>query len=120
MSDTNNMLSVLESLMPPSADDLTRKIADDFRRRRVERALTRRDLAEKSGVALANITRFEQKALISLKNLALLAIALGYPAELRDIFDTPKYSTTDELLEIRRNSRKKKAYHRNPRGNEKD
>ena len=41
---------------------MARKIANDFRNRRVERGLTREDVAEKSGVALANITRFEQKA----------------------------------------------------------
>lgn len=56
-------------MMPEQADVVARKIADDFRHRRVEKGLTRADIARKSGVALANITRFEQKALISLNNL---------------------------------------------------
>lgn len=71
-------------------------------------------MAEKSGVALANITRFEQKGLISLKNLILLALSMDYLQEVRDIFFTPKYSTMDELLQIRRNSGKRKAYTRKP------
>ena len=76
MDANNNMLSLLESLMPEPADDVARKIADDFRQRRVEKGLTRADIARKSGVSIANIARFEQKALISLNNLIELAIAL--------------------------------------------
>ena len=110
ISDTDNMLSLLEQLMPPDVDDVTRKIADDFRRRRIEKSITRETLARKSGVALSNITRFEQKGLVSLKNLILLAMALGYLTEIRDIFATPKYSTMEELLQIRKNTGKKKAH----------
>ena len=90
------MLSVLDGFALPDAEDVARKMADDFRRRRVERGLTRETVAEKSGVALANITRFEQKGLISLKNLILLAISMNYLQEVRDIFAAPKYSTMEE------------------------
>lgn len=112
MEASNNMLSLLESLMPEPTEDIARKIADDFRQRRVEKGLTRSDIAKKSGVSLANITRFEQKALISLNNLIELAIALGYNLEIKDIFATPKYSTMEELLQIRKNQGKTKAYKR--------
>lgn len=115
MGDTNNMLALLDSYLGPDADDVARKIADDFRRRRVEKGMTRSAVAAKSGVALANITRFEQKGLISLRNLILLAIAMNYLHEVRDIFADPKYSTMDELIQIRRNSGKKKAYIRKNR-----
>jgi hypothetical protein len=54
--------------------------------------------------------RFEQKGLISLKNLISLAIAMDYVGEIKNIFAEPKYSTMDELTQIRRNSNKKKAY----------
>ena len=110
MDTCDNMLSLLESLMPEPAEDVARKIADDFRQRRVEKGLTRADIAGKSGVSLANITRFEQKALISLSNLIELAIALGYNLEIKNIFATPKYSTMEELLQIRKNQGKSKAY----------
>ena len=78
MDNSDNMLSVLDGFALPDAEDVARKMADDFRRRRVERGLTRETVAEKSGVALANITRFGQKGLISLKNLILLAISMNY------------------------------------------
>lgn len=96
MDNSDNMLSVLDGFALPDAEDVARKMADDFRRRRVERGLTRETVAEKSGVALANITRFEQKGLISLKNLILLAISMNYLQEVRDIFAAPKYSTMEE------------------------
>ena len=103
MDASDNMLALLESLMPEPAEDVARKIADDFRQRRVEKGMTRSDIAKKSGVSLANIARFEQKALISLNNLIELAIALGYNLEIKNIFATPKYSTMEELLQIRKN-----------------
>lgn len=96
--------------MPPSADEIGRKIADDFRKRRIEKSLTRDMVASKSRVALANITRFERTGQISLRNLILLATALGYVSEVQNIFDTPKYRTIEELTQIRRNRGKKKAY----------
>ena len=92
-----------------NADDIARGIADNFRRRRVERNLTREEVAEMSGVALANIVRFERKALISLGNLVSLAMALGYTADINGLFSQPKYSTMEELLTIRKNQKKKRA-----------
>lgn len=110
MRDSDNMLALLESLMPEPTEDVARKIADDFRHRRVEKGLTREAIAKKSGVAIANIARFEQKGLISLTNLIELAIALGYNLEIKSIFSEPKFSSMEELLQIRKNSGKKKAH----------
>lgn len=115
MVNSDNMLSVLEGYTLPDADDAAHKIASDFRKRRVERGLTREAVARESGVALSNITRFEQKGLISLKNLILLAVSMDYLTEIRDIFSVPKYSTMEELSQIRKNTGKKKAYNRKPR-----
>lgn len=118
MVSTDNMLAVLDGYMLPRVDEVAGKIAADFRRRRVERGLSRAEVAEKSGVALANVARFEQKGLISLNNLILLAISLGYLHEVRDIFAAPKYSTMEELMLIRRNTGKTKAYKRRRRNEE--
>ena len=59
---------------------------------------------------MSNIVRFEQKGLISLKNLIGVAIALGYTTEIKSVFSHPKYSTMEELLQIRKNQHKKKAH----------
>ncbi len=104
------MLSVLESYLLNNVDEISKQIAADFRHRRVEKGLTREQVAERAGVAVSNVVRFEQKGLISLKNLIGLAMALGYTSEIKSLFSNPKYSTMEELTQIRRNSGKTKAY----------
>lgn len=106
----DNILSVLDGFLLEGVDDIAKKMANDFRARRIEKNLTREQVAEKSGVAVSNIIRFEQKGLISLKNLIGIAMALGYTSEIKNIFEQPKYSTMEELSQIRRNAGKKKAH----------
>ena len=106
----NNILSVLENYTLDNADDIAKAIADDFRKRRIEKNLTREQVAEKSGVAIANIVRFEQKGLISLKSLIGIAMAMEYTSEVKSIFAEPKYSTMEELTQIRKNTGKSRAH----------
>lgn len=110
MMNTNNILSLLDNYTFDNADDIARILADDFRKRRIEKNMTREQVAEKSGVAVSNIVRFEQKGLISLKNLIGIAMAMEYTSEIKNIFAEPKYSTMEELTQIRRNMGKKKAH----------
>jgi len=110
MIETNNILSVLEGYTLDNADDIAKWMADDFRKRRIEKNLTREQVAEQSGVAVSNIVRFEQKGLISLKNLIGIAMVLGYTSEIKSLFAQPKYSTMEELTQIRKNQNKKKAH----------
>lgn len=110
MEDNGNLLALLESLSLPSIEEVAEKIASDFRKRRIEKGMTREYVALQSGVPLASISRFEQKGLISLHSLIRLAIALNYLAEIRDIFKKSKFSTMAELEQIKRNQGKKKAY----------
>ena len=104
------MLSVLDSYTLDNPDEIAKEIANDFRKRRIEKNLTREQVSEKSGVAVSNIVRFEQKGLISLKNLIGIAMALGYTSEIKNLFSEPKYSTMEELLQIRKNTNKKKVH----------
>ena len=106
----NNILSVLDNYALESADDIALKLAEDFRHRRIEKSLTREELAQTAEIAVSNLVRFEQKGLISLKNLIALAMALDYTSEIKNLFSTPKYTTMEELTQIRKNTNKKKAY----------
>ena len=106
----SNILSVLENFSLDNADDIAISMALDFRIRRLEKNLTREQVAERSNVALSNIVRFEQKGLISLKNLIALAMAMDYTSEVKNIFSQPKYSTMEELTQIRKNTGKSRAY----------
>lgn len=110
MQETNHILTILDNYLHDNPDEIAKEMASDFRRRRIEKNLTREQVADKSGVAVSNITRFEQKGLISLKNLIAIAISLEYASEIRRVFSQPKYSTMEELQQIKRNAKKKKAY----------
>lgn len=106
----NNFLSLLDNYTLDNADDIAKALAEDFRKRRVEKNLTRQQLAEKSGVAVSNIVRFEQKGLISLNNLIGIAMTMGYTSEVKNLFAEPKYSTMEELMQIRENRGKTRAH----------
>ena len=106
----DNMLSVLDNYTLDSIDDIAITLAQDFRKRRIEKNMTREEIAKKSGVAVSNIVRFEQKGLISLKNLIGIAIAMEYTSEVKNIFAEPKYSTIEELTQIRKNTGKTRAH----------
>ncbi len=110
MQDSNNILSFLEQYTFENSEEIGLKIASDFRKRRIEKGIIREDIAEMAGVAVSNIVRFEQKGLVSLSNLIKLAAALGYVPEIKNIFSEPKYSTMEELLQIKKNTNKKKAH----------
>lgn len=110
MEEINNILSVLDNYALDNGEDIAKEIANDFRKRRIEKNITRDQMAEMAGVAVSNIVRFEQKGLISLQNLIGIAMALGYTSEIKKLFSQPKYSTMEELTQIRRNQNKKKAY----------
>jgi transcriptional regulator with XRE-family HTH domain len=85
MVETNNILAILDNYLHDNPDEIAKEIAADFRRRRIEKNLTREQVAEKSGVAVSNIVRFEQKGLISLKNLISIAMALEYTSEIHHV-----------------------------------
>ena len=61
MTETNNILSILDNYTLNNSDDIAKEIADAFRKRRIEKNLTREQVAEQAGVAVSNIVRFEQK-----------------------------------------------------------
>lgn len=108
--DNDNMLSVLDGYTLVNPDDIALQIAKDFKQRRIEKNLTREQIAEKAGVPVSNLARFERKGMISLSNLICIAMALGYVSEVKDIFSQQKYDTMEELTQIRRNMGKKRAY----------
>lgn len=60
MQETNNILAILDNYLHDNPDE----IANDFRRRRIEKNMTREQVADKSGVAVSNITRFAQKGIM--------------------------------------------------------
>lgn len=112
--NSNNILSVLDNYTLDNPDDIRMQVAENFRKRRVEKNLTRQRMSEMSGVPLSTLARFEQKGLIAFESLIKLAIALGYTSEIKDLFSTPKFDTMEELQLIRKKSHDKRAYPTTP------
>ncbi len=115
ISNSNNILSVLDNFTLDNADDIMMQVAENFRKRRVEKNITRQRMAELSGVPLSTLARFEQKGLIAFESLIKLAMALGYTSEIKALFGTPKFNTMKELDLIRQKSKDKRAYAKNKR-----
>lgn len=114
-TNSDNLLALLEGYTLDNADDIARQVAENFRKRRVEKNITRRRVAELSGVPLSTVARFEQKGLISFESLVRLAMALGYTAEAKNLFGASKFDTMEELDMIRSKSGDKRAYPKNKR-----
>ena len=67
-------------------DQIARNIALRMRGKRRELKLSQADLAEKSGVSLGSLKRFEHDALISLDSLIKLSVALGCAGDFAELF----------------------------------
>ena len=79
------MLSFLDNYTLDNPDEIA-KNSQRLLQATYKKNLTREQVSEKAGVAVSNIVRFEQKGLISLKNLIGIAMALGYTSEIKPFF----------------------------------
>ena len=75
-----------------TADDVIEEIKTALKRKRLELNLSQSTLAERSGVSLSTIKRFERTGKASLKILLELAHVLGYLTEIRIVFINPMFS----------------------------
>ena len=110
MQETNNILAILDNYLHDNPDQIAKEIANELNKQRIQKSLTREQVADKSGVAVSNITRVEQKGRISLKKLIGISVALEDTTEIKNGFSQHKYSAMEELQQIKRNANKKKAY----------
>lgn len=81
--------------------DLVAKIAQQAREKRLSLNLTQQTLAERSGVSLGTLKKFERTGKISLESLLNIALVLDSLQEFSALF-SPKalesYATLDHLL----------------------
>ena len=61
-------------------------LTERFKKRRKERKLSQKALAQASGVSYASIRRFEQTGEISLRSLVKLANAIGCLSDFEELF----------------------------------
>lgn len=90
--------NIIVSLITP--DKVQMKLAENVRMHRLQLELTQEGLAERSGVSLSTLRKFEQKGVISLAAFLKLQMVLG---GLEDILKATqlkktKFSSIDEVL----------------------
>lgn len=90
-------------------DELVALLANNLRKRRLEKGLSREALTELSGVPTPTIAKFEQKHTISLASYVALAKSLGYTKAIKELLSQPIYNTMEELETINKNKNRKKG-----------
>ena len=84
-----------------TASKAQRKLAENARLKRLDMNLTQAGLAERSGVPLPTLRKFEQKGSISLESFLKLYVVLGGLVDMLEVLETPPqtFSSIDEVLE---------------------
>ena len=87
--------------MPPyslhTPPEVSLEMASRLKRLRLDREWKQSTLADRAGVSLGSLRRFESSGRVSLQNLLRLAFALGRLDELLGLFEPPPARTLDEL-----------------------
>lgn len=77
-----------------------KQIVEHIRGRRLLMELTQEELAERSGVAVSTLRKFEQKGSISLDSFLKILMVVGGLEEMLDVLkpDKPNFNSIDEVL----------------------
>jgi len=78
--------------------DIKQNIKERVRARRREGKISQTALAERSGVSLGSIKRFELTGEISLSSLLRIATVLGYETDFDKLFERKNYQSLDEII----------------------
>ncbi|MCF8363316.1 MAG: helix-turn-helix domain-containing protein [Prolixibacteraceae bacterium] len=106
--DINDKILSLNKNLP---DAVLKGIAKRVKDRRLDLALTQKELALRSGIPLSTYRRFERNGEISLRSLVMLGIALDNIDDFNELFSVKKYSNLDELLKLNNKKRKRGKSH---------
>jgi transcriptional regulator with XRE-family HTH domain len=85
-----------------TAPQLARTVAERARRLRLDRNLTQQELAERAGMSLSSLRRFERSGEIAFLSLVRVAMALDATEGLAALFPEPVRSLDDVLDRPRR------------------
>lgn len=87
-------------------------IASNMRLLRLKKGLTQQGLADRSGVSLATLRKFEQKGAISLESFFKLAMTLGCIEKLLKATtpDTENFSSIDDVLNTKEDKTPKRGW----------
>lgn len=78
--------------------EVSMEIAEKAKAKRKYMKLSQQKLAEKSGVSLGSLKRFERTGEISLSSLLKLALVLDSLKDFDVLFEKPEYASIEEVL----------------------
>jgi len=78
--------------------DIKQQLSQRVRKRRREGKISQTEMAQRSGVSLGSVKRFEGSGEISLTNLLRIAAVLGYENDFFKLFERKNYQSLDEVL----------------------
>mgnify|MGYP003289712509 FL=1 len=79
-------------------NEIARNLADKIKEHRKKLKISQEVLAQKSGVSLGSIKRFETKYEISLQSFIKIAIALDLDNDIENLFTQRTYASIDEVI----------------------
>lgn len=84
-------------------------LAENCRKRRLDKGMSRRSLSEVTGIPEPTLERFETKGLVSLEAFLKIVVAFDWYDEMSMIMNRTKFSTGEELETINRNRGRQKG-----------
>ena len=88
---------------------LAKILAENARKRRLDKGLSRRSLSERTGIPEPTLERFETKGKISLEAFLKLVVEFDWFDEMSAILGKSKFSTGEELETIKKNQRRQRG-----------
>jgi len=79
-------------------NEIAKSFADKIKEHRKKLKISQKVLAQKSGVSLGSIKRFETKYEISLQSFIKIAIALDLDSNFENLFTQKTYTSIDEVI----------------------
>ena len=79
-------------------NEIAKSLVDKIKKHRKKLKISQKVLAQKSGVSLGSIKRFETKYEISLQSFIKIAIALELDNDIENLFSNKTYTSIDEVI----------------------
>ena len=79
-------------------NEIAKSLTERIKQQRKKLKISQEVLAQKSGVSLGSIKRFETKYEISLQSFIKIAIALDLDSDIEKLFTTKTYTSIEEVI----------------------
>ena len=99
----------IDAIINGSSDAILQGIAARAKERRLERNLTQKAFAKRSGVGYDAYRKFENTGEITLRNLVLCAVVLDDVDGFTNLFTQKRWNNIDELLKAERVKKRKRG-----------